>query len=93
MSSIVCRAGKLSGPAKKTSANVDDVKQFLPESFYSAVKDTAKWGDSWFEIVPYRPIAPTEGTVRFTKKYYGQTKTGTNTRWEWPTISGCAISE
>lgn len=62
---------------KISSANVDEVKAFLPESFYSVMKDTDKWGESWFEIVAYRPIAPSAGTIAFTKKYYGQAKLGT----------------
>ena len=63
---------------KISSANVDEVKAFLPESFYGVMKDTAKWGDSWFEIVAYKPVAPSPGTIEFTKKYYGQTKIGSN---------------
>ena len=61
---------------KVTSANVDQVKDFLPESFYATMKDATKWGDSWFEIVPYKPAFSSAGTVEMTKKYYGQTKLG-----------------
>lgn len=61
---------------KITSANVDEVKEFLPESFYNLMKDTAKWGESWFEIVPYQAITTSPGTIAMTKKYYGKTKIG-----------------
>lgn len=61
---------------KIDKSNVDQVKEFLPESFYATMKDTAKWGDSWFEIVPYRFISPTPGNIELTKKYYGQAKLG-----------------
>ena len=63
---------------KITSANVDEVKDFLPESFYNTMKDSGKWGDSWFEIVAYKSIYPTPGNVEMTKKYYGQTKLGSS---------------
>ena len=61
---------------KITSANVDQVKDFLPESFYATMKDTGKFGDSWFEIVPYKSAFASAGNVEMTKKYYGQTKLG-----------------
>jgi len=61
---------------KISSANVDEVKEFLPESFYNLMKDTARWGDSWFVIVPYQPVTPTPGNIEFTKKFYGQSKLG-----------------
>ena len=35
---------------KITSANVDEVKEFLPETYYDLMKDTDKWGESWFEV-------------------------------------------
>lgn len=61
---------------KISSANVDEVKDFLPESFYNTMKDAGKWGESWFEIVPYRTISPTPGNIEMTKKNYGQSKLG-----------------
>jgi hypothetical protein len=61
---------------KISSANVDEVKEFLPESFYNTMKDAGKWGESWFEIVPYRTVPPTPGNIEMTKKYYGQSKLG-----------------
>lgn len=71
------RAWEATWAGKKiSSANVDEVKDFLPESFYNLMKDTGRWGESWFEIVPYQPVVPTPGNIELTKKYYGQTKLG-----------------
>lgn len=55
---------------KMDSRTVSEVREFLPESFYQLMTDTGTWGKCWFEIVPYRRIVPTPGTVTFTKKYY-----------------------
>jgi hypothetical protein len=63
---------------KITSANVDEVKDLLPESFYNSMKDVGKFGDSWFEIVPYKSVSPSPGNIEMTKKYYGQTKVGSS---------------
>jgi hypothetical protein len=51
--------------------NIDEVKEFVPESFYDIIKDPETWGEVWFEIVPYRQILPTKGDLEFTKKYAG----------------------
>jgi hypothetical protein len=59
-------AGKKIGPA-----NIDGVKEFIPEALYQIIKDPEKWGESWFEIVPYRQIKPTSGDLAFTRKYAG----------------------
>jgi len=61
---------------KVTSANVDEVKAFLPESLYNIMKDTSRWGETWFEVVPYRTIEPTPGNIVMTKKHYGKAKLG-----------------
>jgi len=63
---------------KISSSNVDAVKEFLPESLYTIMKNTERWGDSWFEIVPYREVPPTPGNVKSTKKFYGQSRVGQN---------------
>ncbi len=63
---------------KISSATVDEVKEFLPETFYSLMKETDKWGESWFEVVPYREVPVTPGNIKFTKQYYGQCKVDTN---------------
>jgi hypothetical protein len=49
--------------------NIDGVKELVPKSLYSIIKDPEKWGEVWFEIVPYRQIMPTKGDLEFTKKY------------------------
>jgi len=54
---LKCRHGRNHGQARKiSSANVDEVKSFLPETFYTIMKETDRWGESWFEIVPYRQV-------------------------------------
>jgi hypothetical protein len=57
---------------KITSANVDAVQQFLPESFYRLMKDTDTWGKTWFTIVAYQTIEPSPGTVAMTRKFCGE---------------------
>ncbi len=56
---------------KITSTNVDEVKEFLPETLYDLIKNTNKWGESWFTVVPYNRIKPTPGDIEWTKKQYG----------------------
>lgn len=63
---------------KISSANVDEVKEFLPENSYTLMKNTDRWGESWFTIVSYREVPPTPGNIKFTKQYYGQSKIGPN---------------
>jgi hypothetical protein len=54
-----------------STANLDQVKEFLSEGVYKAMKEPKDFGaDSfWFEIVPYRPYEPTTGLIEATKKY------------------------
>lgn len=61
---------------KISSATVDEVKGFLPETFYTIMKETDRWGESWFEIVPYRQVPVTPGNIKFTKEQYGKSKLG-----------------
>jgi hypothetical protein len=61
---------------KISSANVDEVKEFVPETLYDLMKNTDRWGESWFEIVPYRQVPVTPGNIKLTKQYYGQSKIG-----------------
>jgi len=51
--------------------NIGKVKGFVPESLYELISNLETWGESWFEIVPYREIKPTQGELEFTKKYAG----------------------
>ena len=57
---------------KITAANVDQVKEFLPDSFYNLMKDNKRWGDWYFYVVPYQQIPLSPGKIAATKKYYGQ---------------------
>lgn len=57
---------------KINSSNADAVKNLLPESLYNLMKDTKRWGENWFVIVPYRQILPTPGTIAATLKYNGR---------------------
>ncbi len=59
---------------KISAANVDEVKEFLPESFYNLMKDTKRWGEWWFVIVPYQEVPYSPGYIKATKEYYGQSK-------------------
>ena len=53
---------------KIDNINIEQVKDFLPESLYNVMKDTKKWGEHWFEIVPYRPYLIPPGRVKYTKE-------------------------
>ncbi|MCP4714405.1 MAG: DUF1329 domain-containing protein, partial [Deltaproteobacteria bacterium] len=63
---------------KITSQNLDQVKEYVPESMYNLMKDTEKWGESWFTIVAYQPIGCTPGQLKMTQQYAGQPKVGAN---------------
>ena len=66
-------AGKRIDPS-----NIDEVKEFLPESLYQIITNPETWGESWFEIVPYREIKPSKGELAFTRKYRGTCSIGSN---------------
>jgi len=51
------------------TANVDKIKELLPESLYEIITNEEEWGRSWFAIVPYRQYTMTAGTIAATKKY------------------------
>lgn len=56
---------------KITTETVDQVKEYLHEAVYKAMKDPAVFGAKslWFEIVPYRPYEPSRGLIDATRKY------------------------
>ena len=56
---------------KITAENVDQVKDFVHEGVYKAIKDPGIFNakDIWFEVVPYRPYTPAKGLVEATQKY------------------------
>ena len=53
---------------KIDGSNVDQVKDFFPVALYNMHKDTAKWQNSWFEIVPYQTLPQPEGRIKYTKE-------------------------
>ncbi|MCX5905272.1 MAG: DUF1329 domain-containing protein [Proteobacteria bacterium] len=61
---------------KVTTETIDQVKDFLSESVYKAMKNPKAMGaDSlWFEIVPYRPYENSKGVIEATKKYAPNSK-------------------
>ena len=61
---------------KISADNCDQVREFLPESLYGLIKDSAQWGVSWFTIAPYRQIMPTPGEIALTQQFAGSAKIG-----------------
>jgi hypothetical protein len=59
---------------KITAANVDGVKEFLPDSLYAIMKDTKKWGEPYFVITAYQTVPYTPGYIKATREYYGKSK-------------------
>ena len=51
---------------KITPANIEKVRELLPETLYSLLTDKETWGEYWFEIAPYRQFKPTSGDIKFT---------------------------
>jgi len=56
---------------KITVDNIDGVKDFIPESYYSVFINPDWGGDYWFNIVPYKQVKPTPGDISLTRKYAG----------------------
>jgi len=56
---------------KITADNVDQVKDFVHEGVYTAIKEPGIFGakEIWFETVPYRPYKISKGVIESTKKY------------------------
>jgi len=54
-----------------TKENIDGVKEFIPETFYSVFTNPDWGGDYWFEIEPYRQMVPAKGDIALTTKYAG----------------------
>lgn len=59
------------GGKKITTENVDQVKEFLCDGVYRAMKDPATFGarSLWFDIVPYRPYTVSAGMITATRDY------------------------
>lgn len=64
---------------KIDKSNIDQVAEFMPESYAGIYKDPDKWGAGteglYFTIVPYRPVMETKGMIEATKKYAPLVKT------------------
>jgi len=60
------------------SSNVDEVKDFLPETLYDRIKNPDKWGAVSFTIIPYQEIKPTDGLINATKKHWGKPRVDDN---------------
>ena len=56
---------------KVATENADQVKDFLHEAVYNALKNPGIFGAEslWFTVVPYRPYAVSTGMIAATKKY------------------------
>jgi hypothetical protein len=56
---------------KVNSANVDQLKNLLPEAVYTILKNPKDFGsdDIWFEVVPYQGYKMSKGLIESTKKY------------------------
>jgi len=61
---------------KINAANIDQVKDFMPESYVQAYKEAERWGappdNYYFVITPYKQIINTAGVIEATKKYAPQ---------------------
>ena len=65
---------KIWGGKKIDNINIEQVKDLLPESLYNVMKDTKRWGEHWFKIVPYRSYQIPPGRVKYTRE--GRCKIG-----------------
>jgi hypothetical protein len=61
---------------KVATENVDQVKEYLPDGVYKAMKNPELFGAKslWFEVVPYRTYENSKGRVAATKKYAPDSK-------------------
>jgi hypothetical protein len=53
------------------ASNIDSVAEFIPENYLPLWKDTGKWQESWFTIVPYRQVMASPGDEKATRQYMG----------------------
>lgn len=57
---------------KVTTANIDQVKDLLPDGVYTIMKNPKDFGakdEIWFEVVPYREYKVSPGLIESTHKY------------------------
>ena len=62
--------------------NIDQVKDFMSDQFYSVFKNPKEWGadDLFFTIVPYQRVMPTPGQIAATRKNAPNSKIDPNPR-------------
>ena len=64
---------------KIDKASIDQVAQFMPESYAGVYRNPDKWGappeGMYFYIVPYQEIIETKGRIEATRKYAPLVKT------------------
>jgi hypothetical protein len=64
---------------KIDKSNIDQVAEFMPESYVGIYKDPEKWGGPaegyYFYILPYKKYVPTKGMLEAIKKYSPLVKT------------------
>jgi hypothetical protein len=66
---------------KVTTANIDQVKELLPDAVYHIMKHPKDYGaesDFWFEVVPYQEYKVSPGLIESTKKYGPQAQLDEN---------------
>jgi hypothetical protein len=56
---------------KITAENADQVKEYLHEGVYKAIKDPSIFGAKsiWFDVLPYKTYEVSKGIIEATKKY------------------------
>jgi len=63
---------------KIDQSNIDQVAEFMPESYVGIYKNPQEWGAPpegfWFTIVPYRRVKMSKGFLEATAKYHTQVK-------------------
>ncbi len=62
---------------KIDQSNVDQIKEYLPESYAGVYKKPEVWNEPkgfWFTIIPYKRYVETKGMIEATNKYHTQVK-------------------
>ena len=62
---------------KIDQSNVDQIKEYLPESYAGVYKKPEVWYEPkgfWFTIIPYKRYIETKGMIEATNKYHTQVK-------------------
>ncbi len=83
---------------KIDKTNIDQVAEYMLPTLVEIYKDPGKWGSppegSYFNIVPYKQIIETKGTIEATKKYAPLVKTDPDGNiLNWAEIAGVPFPE